>query len=272
MTHSGKGLKDTGTWILETSQFCDWRDCSKSSLLWVSGAFGTSKTVLAPHVVQYLAKLDTNEQSLVALYFFGRLVQPERPSEALAAAIISQMVYQSHDFDPGLVRAYETSKRFGRPRMSHLDDTLGLLKEMAGRWRPLNLVLDGLDECDGATDVLTAVKELLAIAANIHVIVFSRDAPRTRMHLSFGVSIALDATRNRQDIDRFARDSGARLMLNDPALEEDIINTVTWRADGMFLWAAHVVESLRAATNPGEVLELLNGTLPGIDAYYSMCF
>ncbi|KAG9377030.1 TPR-12 multi-domain protein [Pyrenophora tritici-repentis] len=194
VTHSGKKMEGTGTWILDDTKFREWRDCSESSLLWISGTSGTGKTVLAAHVVQHLT-----------------------------------------DFD--------TSKQF----------------------------LDGLDECDGVTDVAIAIKGLLASAATVHVIVFSRDVPQIRLNFGFGPIIALDGTRTRQDIDRFSRQSVARLMLNDIAFEENVANTLAQRADGMFLWAARATESLKGATNPGEVSGILSGLPAGIDAYYEKC-
>ncbi|KAI0604523.1 TPR-12 multi-domain protein [Pyrenophora tritici-repentis] len=142
---------------------------------------------------------------------------------------------------------------------------------MASRPRQLNIVLDGLDECDGVTDVAIAIKGLLASAATVHVIVFSRDVPQIRLNFGFGPIIALDGTRTRQDIDRFSRQSVARLMLNDIAFEENVANTLAQRADGMFLWAARATESLKGATNPGEVSGILSGLPAGIDAYYEKC-
>jgi Cdc6-like AAA superfamily ATPase len=128
LSHSEKRLQGTSMCMLENPIFRGWRDRNESSMLWVSGAPGTGKTVLAAHVVQHLANFAVGEKCITTFYFFDKSIQLERSLEVLAAAIISQILYQSRDIHTAVVTAYETSKRFGRSRMSHLDDSFPLLK------------------------------------------------------------------------------------------------------------------------------------------------
>jgi tetratricopeptide (TPR) repeat protein len=271
LTHSAKSLSGTGTWIFEEPQFCDWRDRNETSVLWVCGAPGTGKTVLGAQVVQHFANLDVSEECSTTFYFFDKSIRPERPLEVLAAAIMSQIVHQSRSLDTVVVSAYETSQRFGRSRMSYLDDPFRLLKAMAAKLGRLNIILDGLDECDNGEEILLAVKGLLASAANIHIAVFSRDVPWIRIHMGCAAAIELNSSRNRSDMTHYVQKSIARLMLDDPTLEAKIADIVTRKADGMFLWTACVMENLRSATNPIEALEVLDLLPPGIDAYYNSC-
>jgi tetratricopeptide (TPR) repeat protein len=134
----------------------------------------------------------------------------------------------------------------------------------------LNVILDGLDECDDSTDVLLAVKELLTGAPNVHVAAFSRDVPSIRTHAAYGARIEIDATNNRSDMDYYVQKSIAKLILDDSTLESEITNTIKRKADGMFLWTVCVMDNLRSAMNPREALETLHLLPSGIDAYYNL--
>jgi tetratricopeptide (TPR) repeat protein len=239
-------------------------------MLWISGASGTGKSVLAAHVVRHLVDFNPRQPSVTAFYFFDRSVRLQRPLEALVAAILSQLVHQTEELDSTLVRAYETSLRFGRSRLSHLDDPLSLMKSMAVRAPRLDIVLDGLDECDDPGEILTAITELLQDVTNVHAIVLSRNIPRVGIHLGTVSNIPLDTVEHRRDIECFVHQSVAKLMLNDSKLEEQVASVVKENADGMFLWAVRVMESLHAATNPSEVLDLLKRLPPNINTYYDL--
>ncbi|KAI9723916.1 MAG: hypothetical protein M1828_004035 [Chrysothrix sp. TS-e1954] len=63
-----------------------------------------------------------------------------------------------------------------------------------------------------------------------------------------------------------------RLLLSDPGLEQDIVQTVTQKADGMFLWAHLQIEDLCCQTNDKEIEQALQ-TLPnGLETVYARSF
>lgn len=74
---------DTGKWIFETAEYKEWRESSKSELLWLCGGLGTGKTMLAKGVAaEFLKELDNPPNGVKLAFYF---VTPELLTDVMSA-------------------------------------------------------------------------------------------------------------------------------------------------------------------------------------------
>ena len=257
--------------MLEDTKFRGWMNSSLPTPLWVYGGSGTGKTFLATHVVQHLQNQGDAGFGVVSYFFLDKSDASRCSLASVTASIISQILLQSQEISPALETAFKNSRRFGRNKMSQLDNPRSLLMSMVADLDRLSLVVDGCDEGEHPGELLTALMAIGESSANLHLSVFSRDIPQIRTVMKQAIHIPLAAQNTRKDIHRYVKSASSRLKLCDPVLEQEIVDVVTSKAEGMFLWAARVMQSLQAAATRGKIFELLNQLPPGMDEYYERC-
>ncbi|KAL6699543.1 ankyrin repeat-containing domain protein [Trichoderma pleuroticola] len=135
----------TCQWFLEHPKFIQWRDSTRSSLLWVSADPGCGKSVLAKSLVD--AELAASD-SRTTCYFFFKNDDPDQRSVVNGlCAILHQLL--SHR-KPLLKHAMPAFDENG-PQLSQLFDklwgvlTTAVADPQAGE---VICIMDGLDECE----------------------------------------------------------------------------------------------------------------------------
>lgn len=156
--------------------------------------------------------------------------------------------------------------------------TTKLLSQLFGivlKQRRAFLVLDGLDECEAndRSEILDVIGRFALLA---HVIVVSRRERDIELklrdleedhHIPISrVQISSDDTM--EDIKRYLMKEVLKCDIKDPILVTKVIQDVSARAKGMFLYARLVLNELNQSDTDEERLEVLEHLPTGIDEVY----
>ncbi|KAK8188757.1 uncharacterized protein BKA78DRAFT_296821 [Phyllosticta capitalensis] len=240
----------TGKWFLESDQFNSWRS-KRIQHLWVSGKPGAGKSFLSSIVINELK----NSKEACQLAFLYLSYKQEPLVEDLLGNLAGQLI--KHRIDPSIpkcvlslwdeeakkISAFETA-----PRLAQI---VKLVSDLVTK--DTFLVIDALDEYDShrREDLL----DRLTTIQNVNLLITSRDK-------STGKFETIDISANHGDIYNYVSQaisgSGMKhLVCRDEDLKEEIKQTVTQKAEGLFLLARLYVQALTACSTPRDARDTL---------------
>ncbi|KAK4109346.1 hypothetical protein N656DRAFT_716293, partial [Canariomyces notabilis] len=172
-------LRDAYHWILDNSEFQQWRNSLDSNLLWIKGDPGKGKTMLLCGIIDELQKSTSGTGPLS--FFFCQATNEQISN---APAILRGLIYMLLDQQPSLIPHV-------RKKYKHAGKALF---EDANRWVALSeifknilqdpslegayLVIDALDECiSGRRELLEFIVEMTSTVPHVKWIVSSRNWP-----------------------------------------------------------------------------------------------
>lgn len=253
-----------------TVAFIEWARDPSSPTFWISGKPGSGKSTLMKFLAENprtLELLDSASpaasRTAVLSHYIWSAGQPiEATVKGLLCSILHQMLLEQNDCEAVLERHPGTRMKDSVSDWSEKELQAVLFETSSELGRPLCLFIDGLDEIsppDGQFRVLDIIKALSRAPA-VKTCVSSRPEPTFQRSLSrcpmFRVQ---DLTRF--DIERFAAHTlktafeGSYLNSGDKDLTCDWIQLrqlVCEMAEGVFLWVALAVRSLKAGLVKGD--------------------
>ncbi|KAK4455375.1 hypothetical protein QBC34DRAFT_489662 [Podospora aff. communis PSN243] len=263
-------LRDDGTtqWLLQHEHYQSWTELTGNNLgrhLWVGGKPGAGKTVLAASVIDDL--LNNTEHGLpVCYYFFSSREADSGNSNSCAAAyraILAQLLQKNIRNERirdlySFAMHYQSAGQLTASREEAVELAELAMKCVDGVF----IVLDALDECDSCDELLLKLRRIGEIPG-VRLAMFSRhtvtDLPK---RIARVVSLAI-GLRNETDIKSYLRNGLAALQRKELLPKKINLNetaeTLTTRADGMFLWARLLVMYLASpALYPAERQQAIN--------------
>ncbi|KDQ58954.1 hypothetical protein JAAARDRAFT_46586 [Jaapia argillacea MUCL 33604] len=256
--------EDTREKILrEIEQWSFLATAPTSPIAYLCGVAGLGKTTIAHTVARSLH----NCQLLGGSFFFSRDYAPRRTGFNTWATIAYHLAYRHQSFRIRLCDVLKqpipsTSER-------QFDELLlGPLKASELPPSPFVIVMDALDECDDAVDILQSFcRELDCLRGHIQLFLTSRPEPqfdkiipsKETLHLY----IDLRAPSNQDDLGRYL-DTRMRTICTDnegikllrwpnPQLRQDLLDG----ASGLFIWASTVCDFLEQSHDLDEDLRLI---------------
>jgi hypothetical protein len=270
-------LEGSYHWVLETSDFQQWRNNPQTWLLWIKGDPGKGKTMLLCGIINELKK--SIPKSTLLSYFFCQATDSRINN---ATAVLRGLIYLLVDKQPSLISHVQKKyEQAGKALFEDANAWVALCEIFANilqdpKLNSTCLIVDALDECAvGLPKLLDLIVQTSSISPRIKWIVSSRNWPsiekslnkaiqKASLHLELNeksVSAAVNtyiqskvdylATQNEYDND--ARGAVQRYLLAN--------------ASGTFLWVALVCQEL-ANISGWEVEEMLPAFPPGLDAVY----
>ncbi|KAI8931988.1 hypothetical protein NX059_010884 [Plenodomus lindquistii] len=279
-----EAYKETFEWIFREppggkwANFQVWLESEDQPFYWITGKPAAGKSTLLkfinqdPRTKEYLTRW-SGDKTLVqtAFYFWNSGTQMEMSEEAM----IRTLLHGALSDNPELWATLFPSKMeefllFTDPwgqslTYEDVNRAFELLVDGAGERYSLFLLIDGLDEFGGQHEgLVTRIKSLQSPHVKVCFssrswTVFEdgfRNLPRLRLE---------DVTYN--DIrhyvtDRFQQNEGFKDRRKEtPQHADDLINAITERAQGVFLWVRLVSDSLLKGLTAGEHLEELHERL-----------
>ncbi|GFP54349.1 vegetative incompatibility protein HET-E-1 [Trichoderma asperellum] len=183
-------FKDSYRWILEHSDFRQWRDNEHSRLLWIKGDPGKGKTMLLCGIVNELShrtRLRDQKANTLLSYFFCQAADERINS---ATAVLRGLIYLVVEQQPLLVSHVQKKYKHGGEALfkdanawSALSEIFSNILEDASLERTY-IIIDALDEC--VTDLpklLDFISMKSALNSRVKWIVSSRNWPEIEERL-----------------------------------------------------------------------------------------
>jgi hypothetical protein len=269
-------LKDSYLWILQNSDFQQWRDDQKSCLLWIKGDPGKGKTMLLCGIINELEKSKAKKN---LAYFFCQATDSRINN---ATAVLRGLVYLLIDQQPSLISHIRT-------KYDHAGKTLF---EDANTWISLSeiftnilqdpslnstyVIIDALDECvAGLPKLLDFIVQKSSVSSQIKWIVSSRNWPDIEERLErAGHKVRLCLELNEESISAAVviyiqqkTQQLAELKKYDERTRVAVLQHLIAKANDTFLWVALVCQNL-AEVPRWKILAKLDAFPPGLDSLY----
>ncbi|CAN9292558.1 unnamed protein product [Alternaria alternata] len=289
-----KLLKDCYAWILDDSNFQQWRAQDASRLLWIKGDPGKGKTMMAMGVIAELssarkerswletitATLNVGPGPSLLAYFFCQSTQPELNNAlSVLRGLVYMLVTQSGDLLRYVQQPYKTvgKQLFEGPNAIYAMG--GILSDVLNdaSLPPTYLLVDALDECtSGLSELLRIITDTsLTRRSRVKWLVTSRNIPEIERQLqpdSRGIKVSLEvkASHVSKAVAAFVEYKVQRLVTvqrYDARLQAEVQQQLRSKAEGTFLWVSLVCKELEKVPfyRTREVLQALP---PGLHPLY----
>ena len=179
--HLASRLEGTGNWLTSSATYHQWVESDVHGMLWIKGAPGSGKSVLAAMLAGHLSRQD--EGVPVLYFFFRQIVDTNRKPIGL----IRDCLHQTLVYSPPLQKQLKEYVESGRSLESvSIEDLWQLLRNafavLPGR---VYCFADALDEMDDDNDVfLRSVADLGQWKpGKVKVLITSRPTPTVEVPL-----------------------------------------------------------------------------------------
>ncbi|KAJ6092624.1 ankyrin [Penicillium sp. IBT 16267x] len=253
----------TGQWLLQSAEYQNWRT-KENQTLFCSGIPGAGKTILTAIVIEDLTAQCSSNQSIGLAYIYCNFkLHNEQKVEDLLASILKQL---ASPVPESVTKLYEKHKdRRTRPSLNELSTTLQSVVETYER---VFVVIDALDECQTTEDCRNVfLSQLFDLQENSAVRLFATARPIPKITERF-IGDHLDIRAHESDLHRYLEgrisQAGSELL---QSYKEEIKTRIAEVADGMFLLAQLLFDSIKTKMTLKQVKDTLKNISGGPDAY-----
>ncbi|KAI9648112.1 hypothetical protein NHQ30_002742 [Ciborinia camelliae] len=263
-----KRSANTGQWLLTDTSFQNWMNGVSEPVLWCYGSPGCGKTILSATAIQYLQ--DYYSSTPTVYFHCSSTDKLKQSQESIYISLLGQITAQATNIPQALISAYHFAERYGRCRISFVDRIPELLTEVLRELPALNIIIDGIDECE-SEDMLGILRLLNGVSRDrnsIRLLFFSRDILPVRKELDMLPSIHVNANAIQSDIDQYLREAIEILPCTESHLKQYVYSTLSQKAAGMFLFARLGMETLQATFSTQDMLASLDRLPTGLYNVY----
>ncbi len=270
-------LEDSYRWILENSDFQQWRNDQQSRLLWIKGDPGKGKTMLLCGIINELKKSMARRELLS--YFFCQATDSRINN---ATAVLRGLMYLLVDQQPSLIS--HIRKKYDHARKNLFEDAnawvalceifTNILQDPS--LNSTYLIIDALDEC--VTDLpklLDFIVQKSSVSPRVKWIVSSRNWPDIEERLErAGHKVRLCLELNAESVStavsiyiQYKVLQLAQQKKYDDKTRDAVLDHLFSNANNTFLWVALVCQNLEKIPR-WKTLAKLNAFPPGLDSLY----
>ncbi|ORY10967.1 HET-D protein [Clohesyomyces aquaticus] len=248
-------LDDSYRWILENSEFRQWRNDPQSRLLWIKGDPGKGKTMLLCGIINELSK--SIRQTHQLSYFFCQATDSRINN---ATAVVRGLLYLLISQQPHLVSHIQKYDHAGKALFEDANAWVVLSEIFAHILQDLSLnstylAVDALDEC--VTDlpkVLDFIVLMSSISSRVKWIVSSRNEAYIEQKLQLndsGIRLSLELKENAAQVSHAVHAyidhclSELPEIAHDQLLQDSVRDKMQQKANGTFLWVSLVIQELK---------------------------
>ncbi|KAK3991108.1 hypothetical protein QBC44DRAFT_57923 [Cladorrhinum sp. PSN332] len=244
----------TNEWIFSDATFQAWEEGKSHAIIHLQGKPGFGKTLLCSTLVQHLryhgGSGGSSKSPPVVFYFFDRRRELATSCTSALRAIVSQLLHASWDneqvVDIASVAYYQ--QNIGQLNASQ-DELISMLALLLRLLPDAILLIDGIDECTDTAEffrvlqaaVMPHPEDTRQEGPCCRVALFSRPSIRAPVPLErISAKIHLGSQHNHNDIEGYLRPRIQEMfdmgLIAENQDVDQIVEKVTDRANGMFLW------------------------------------
>ncbi|KAJ7591869.1 hypothetical protein C8J56DRAFT_1162465 [Mycena floridula] len=260
----------TGEWLLADAEFQRWT-AGHVGILWCPGDPGVGKTMLVSQVIDHLQKLTQGQPGVGVAYIFCDYRQSSiQGAIDVIGSVLRQLLINSREI-PASLHSIHNCYKAVPPQPRTLHDFTTALEAQIQLYSRVYLVIDALDESSSETrDILISTVHRLAESGHLHVLVTSRQTIGDEFANDSQIHIWANDGDIRRYITQRIRDGKElqKVVNGDETLQDEIINKVTEKADGMFLLVRLHLDSLTKKYTPKILREALMSLPKDINKSY----
>jgi tetratricopeptide (TPR) repeat protein len=266
--------KDTLRWARNMREFKTWRESdpslgSRDRVLWIRGALGVGKSVMAGYFIDLLKCLHPNA---IVAYFFCRSGEAGLMK---ARDILRTLAFQCIQDN----RSAQSLLKSLKAKDFRIDENLGvgflfqrlIYEPLLQTQRYVYIVLDGIDESDMTTKDSTERKrrpemevliESLATLPSARLMFVSRPIADIARIVPNSVTKSIAKQDNSEDIDEYVKQTingSERLQTHFRSEGIDPFQYFRDKADSIFLWTVLVLQQLEKAKSTSVFRKYLKG-------------
>lgn len=266
----GRSAQNQGTCddFLASEGADNWLHSNTRQVLWAHAQPGAGKSTTCSLVIERL--LDAGHH---CSFFFFKYGQRNKQS---ASSMLRSLAYQTALQLPGYCQALADLARTG-PRilndgcMTIWEKLFSRILANIGADGKIYWVIDGVDEADSSKQVVDLISRVGDFKSPIRVLVFSRSLAninkafqlaRKRIHV-----VDMPLPDNRSDIRMMVAEEVDYLLSGDD-FKAEVVNEITARSQGNFLWASLVAKTLVKCHREEQVRRVLDSTPDGMHHLY----
>jgi hypothetical protein len=270
-------LEGSYYWILENSDFQQWRSAQQSRLLWIKGDPGKGKTMLLCGIVNELKK--SIAKSNLLSYFFCQATDSRINN---ATAVLRGLIYLLADQQPSLIsHVRKKYDQAGKTLFEDANSWIALSDIFTSLLQDLNLIstyiiIDALDECTGdLPKLLDFIIQKSSAFLHVKWLVSSRNWPPIKEQLDkakskMNLCLELNAESISAAVGIFIRHKVCQLAQEkkyDDRTQDAVLGYLFSNANDTFLWVALVCQNLKTIPR-GRIRARLNSFPPGLNSLY----
>ncbi|CEI70721.1 hypothetical protein FVEN_g795 [Fusarium venenatum] len=263
----------TAFWIFETQEFKDWYALKDAPVLHITGKIGSGKTILSSRVIEFIN--DKQSESEVVSFFFSRFDDfASLDCDTILRSLVSQLVSR-----PSLTKIIERENLYNdlelaRDQCYSRESLKKLFQRSIGLIEKWFIVLDGIDECNaeerrGLFEFLSDLVAHKDTSGKVKLLLSCRETLNHDIRKWFPspLHVVTGSTKTSQDILTYAEDilraklSKGELVLGDIDLAEEILQSISIKEQGMFLWVFLSIEDICSRKSDADIAQALE-TLP----------
>ncbi|EUC39573.1 hypothetical protein COCMIDRAFT_61008, partial [Bipolaris oryzae ATCC 44560] len=293
-----KLLRDCYAWILDDSNFQQWRRQGGPRLLWIRGDPGKGKTMMTMGLIAELSqsyktrspsrtvskvlyKLKLGSGPCLVAYFFCQNTHPDLNN---AVSVLRGLIYMLVDQQMQLMRHVQKRYEAAGKQLFEGANAMYALREILSdilndpTLPTTYLLVDALDECDSGLPTLLQIitDSNLARRSKVKWLVTSRNVQGIERYLqpdSAGIKVSLEvcASHVSKAVTAFVNFKVQHLATTnkyDAGLQAEVQRVLRDRAEGTFLWISLVCKELEVVPHH-DTREVLQAMPPGLDPLYN---
>ncbi|CZS94644.1 hypothetical protein WAI453_013344 [Rhynchosporium graminicola] len=231
--------------LLLDVKFISWYTASDSQGLVILGDMGCGKSVAMAFLVDELRKRNEHQLPQPRICYHYCRDDETGKADYIFSALILSLLEQFSGLKRAFFEWWKEAGAFGNfdPATDVRKLEAFLQKILETLDRPLFIVIDGLDECDRASQdsLLDSLKNLLQKTTRLKILLSSRpqDEILERLHGTAKINLSSDNRRDRVIVERTVERKLSNLPVDVKAL---IIETLSRLAQGSAIWTKMIVE------------------------------
>ncbi len=250
-----------------SESFLRWLRSDGPSLYWISGKAGSGKSTFMKFLANdQRTKAALGNCTIVSHFVWMAGHQMQRSTQGLICSILRQLLQGDRGLSAWVLDTIPVVRCFRFPGDWPAQDLeAALLVAMTEHRTPVSLFLDGLDEVaqEEQSRALDLVEKLCSRVPGIRVCLSSRPEQIFQRRLSAGPTLRLqDLTRD--DIRQYAHGAlGGAFNEEDPEFRH-LVEQICDNSDGVFLWVALAVKSLKRGSEDDNTVHELRQRLDAL--------